>query len=186
MLDLSLGVPCPPNLDTETYLASLYKQLTDDFVSSDLRWPNGNLRLSFRRNPLVNNLPKWFWHIVSEGPQGIPEENRQVDFARCQRVHWIRPMFEEFCSTFPSNSTLRWWISSRSTPRTNRYLISLPDYSYVIIFDQKPSYALLVTAYPVEQKHRRKKLEKEYSEYWQKQGPPEQRTAPDTPSTHGR
>ena len=186
MIELSPGAPCPPELDQETYLASLLKQLTDDLVGSDLRWPKGNLRLSFRHHPLVNDLPKWFWHIISEGPQQTPEENRKVDTTRCQRLHWIRAIVEEFCSAYPSLEKVHWWISSRSIPRTNRYLISLPDYSYVVVFDQKPSYVLLVTAYPVTQKHRRKKLEKECREYWQKQRPPEKRTASDTPSTHGR
>jgi hypothetical protein len=61
------------------------------------------------------------------------------------------------------SNRVHWWRNARQGE--SRIVIGLPDYNYVTIVADRGEYALLWTAYCVEQSHRQQKLRREYEEY---------------------
>ena len=57
-----------------------------------------------------------------------------------------------------------WWMNERRGE--GRYLIALPDFSYLVVVADRGDYVLPWTQYPVERMHQRKKYQKEYMAYW--------------------
>jgi len=53
----------------------------------------------------------------------------------------------------------------RTHGKSLRWLVALTDFSYIVVVDERADYVLPWTAYPVEQDHRRRKLEREYGEW---------------------
>lgn len=149
----------------EEYIDTLYAGFLDELVNSHAQWSPNGTKVSCRRHDEMYGRHASFWHCVSGGSSD--EELRILDHGRCARVHWIRPILDHFNSVYPDagSGSINWWISSRN-PRAPRYLIANSDFSYVVIVDERTDYALLVTAYCVEQKHRRRKLQREHEEYW--------------------
>lgn len=168
--------------NTEEYLDELYELFLDTYIKRPLLWKDSGTRVSFRRQKEVDNRHASFWHIVSGGDSH--EEDRVVDFERCRRIGWIRPLIESFNSAFPhQGGGFRWWISPSSRSKHSRYCISTLEFDYIVILEERPSYTLLITAYYVNRSRRRKKFMMEYQEFLKKQEPLDLRTAPGTPST---
>jgi hypothetical protein len=101
-----------------------------------------------------------FWHIISEGQD---EENRIPDFRRCERIRWPKPIIE--CEADPA---IKFWRNRRG--REERVCLWLVQENYLVILADRGDYILPWTAYLVEQPHRQRKLQKEYEEYWRKNG----------------
>ena len=95
-----------------------------------------------------------FWHLISEGPQ---EDEKVPDLRRCERILWPRAMIE----AADSARIVRWRTRARGRPRV---VLALPDFSYIVVLSEHPSYYVLWTAYPVERNHRRRKLQAEYKQ----------------------
>ncbi|OCA94562.1 hypothetical protein ACU21_05635 [Actinobaculum suis] len=100
------------------------------------------------------------------------ELTRQIDVERCRRIGWIGIVIDWFNADWPEEERIKWWVSSRRMGNTRRYLIATNDFAYVVIVDERPEYAVLVTAYYVNRAHRQRKLRNEHAEYWKQQGPP--------------
>lgn len=147
------------------YIDSLYAIFLQDLVQGGLHWKSPDRPIALRRQEEFEGRHYSFWHIVSGGDPA--PENRNLEPERCARIAWIRPMIEQFNADFPHENELRWWKSDRSPgSNTVRYVLATPSYDYVILIDEKPTYAPLVTAYYVEKAHRRGKLQKEHDNFW--------------------
>ena len=171
--------------EKEQYLDTLYERFLADLVHANLVWPGeGSLRISFRRQAEIRGRHASFWHVVSEGR--VREEERSLSIERCRRIGWIRPLIDEFIATYPRHDSIQWWLSPRPAHRNRRVLVSLSTFEFVAVFDVRDEYILFVTAYFVEHPHRRRALERECMEFWTRQEPPENQTAPDAPSSPGR
>jgi hypothetical protein len=97
--------------------------------------------------------------LISEGEV---EQERDADLDRCARIGWLRPLIEAV-----DTDRVKWWMSVRGT--FWRYVIALPDFSYVVILDDRDDHVYLWTAYCVKESHRRRKLAKECEAYWKSQ-----------------
>lgn len=167
-----LGPRFDPGVTTpDEYVDALYQIFLEDLVSRPLCWKCDGLTLSLRRNPEIDGRHAIFWHIVSGGSGA--EASRQLEPQRCIRLRWIRILIEIFNAEFPNEGDIRWWIDTKRTSKP-RYVITRPDFDYVVVVEQRSGYALLVTAYYAEQAHRRRKLQREHDDYWAKQEPPTQ------------
>ena len=155
---------------SEGHIAALYSVFVRDFLRHQVAWEPNKTHLSLRRHPEIRGKHAIFWHVISGGTGA--EETRHLEIERCRRIGWIRPLIEGFNQDYPVEYEIKWWISSRSRGNTKRYLLAVNDFEYVVVVDEKSSYAVLVTAYYVEHNHRRQKLRREHDEYWQKQEPP--------------
>lgn len=173
----------PDDSDIENYIDSLYQIFLRDLVYNKAPWKDSGLYVSMRRYDEVNGRHAIFWHIITGG--STVEENRILEEHRCVRLGWILPLILKFNNDYPEEKEIRWWIDARRSSHP-RYIITKPEYDYVVVVEERSEYALLVTAYYIEREHRRRKLRNEHDRYWSnKSRSRSSRTAPDTPSTPG-
>lgn len=146
--------------DWHAYLELLYQLFTEDFIKSLPTWPGK--RVGLKRHPLCQGKEATFWHFISEGET---EAERIPDMPRCERIRWPRPTMESFAERRPLNEDrIVWWKNKRQSEE--RYLLALPDFSYLIVVADRGDYVLPWTQYCVNQQHRREKYRKEYNAYW--------------------
>lgn len=149
----------------DTYLDAIYDQFLNDFVRSKPTWPGK--RFSLKRHPEFDGKNATFWHMISKGNV---EEDRPPDFRRCERIAWPRSIIDRFPDQPPtSKDPILWWKNKRGSE--NRILLSLPDFSYLVVMADRGSYIMPRTAYPVEYPSQRRKLEREYTSFWQNSTP---------------
>jgi len=161
--------------DWPEYEEKLYSFFRNDFFASVLTF-NG-LKVITIKEPRSKGKEAGFWHITSQGKE---ENERTPDFKKCERIRWIRPIIENY-----KDSSIKVWKVQRK--RQTRICLCYGDWEYVVILIKKRKYYLLLTAYPIEREHRRRKLQKEYKKYkeYQKTKTASLRDGSVTPSTHG-
>lgn len=138
------------------YCEAVYAIFHRDFVSSK---PNyAAKRFALKRHPEFDGKSATFWHLISAGKI---EQDRTPDLRRCERIAWPKPMIEAI-----AEDKVRVWKNKRGT--SERILIAVEDFSYVVILDEREEFVLLWTAYFIEYPNQRRKMQREY-EAWQKQ-----------------
>jgi len=143
------------------YLERLHARFKADFLDSLPGWPGK--RVGVKKHPEHAEKSATFWHLISEGPV---EADRDIDFRRCERIGWPRPIMDEFDETPPDASASRiyWWKEIRRNEE--RYLLAPHDFSYLVVVADRGKYVLPWTAFWIEQGHRRKKNEKAFNRFW--------------------
>lgn len=137
----------------DLYLDAIYEFFKMDFINSQPCFPGKTFKL-------IPGLPTngkefTFWHIIQTGKN---EEERIPDLRRCERIRWPRPIIE----AIQSNTVLTW---PNKRKNHSRLLISLIDFSYIVVLEDRRNYVRLLTAFPVDQTHTRKKYRKEYTDH---------------------
>ncbi|MCY4214962.1 MAG: hypothetical protein OXF68_15235 [Gammaproteobacteria bacterium] len=141
--------------DWESYLAAIYGCFKQDFVDS--RPVFQGRRLGLKRHPWAHGKEATFWHMIQRGDN---EEERTPDFRRCERIRWPKPIIEH-----DSDPAIKVWVNRRRGQQ--RICLWFEPESYLVILADRGKYILPWTAYPVEQPHRRRKLQREYEEFCQ-------------------
>ncbi|QMV84276.1 hypothetical protein HW450_07770 [Corynebacterium hindlerae] len=162
----------PGQMTCDEYLDSLFNTFLKTLIHRPLYWKTAGCRVSFRRYEEVDGRYASFWHLISGGSQTDTERN--VEIERCRRIGWIRPMVEAFNQDFPNRENhIYWWVSPDPRWRGRRYGLATEGFEYVLFIEERPKYALIITAYYVKQTRRRAKFRAEHDEFWkEKQGPP--------------
>lgn len=111
-------------------------------------------RLGLKRHPLIDGMCATFWHMISEG-QG--ERDRTPDLRRCERIAWPLAIL---MAADDEAMILSW--KEHDPKRGTKILLALPDFSYLVVLDDRRDYVLPWTAHPVEREHSRRKLENRY------------------------
>lgn len=140
------------------YLDAIYSIFQRDFVQSKPQY--AAKRFALKRHPVYQGKEATFWHLISEGSK---EEDRTPDMRRCERIGWPRPIIEAIDS-----DNVCVWRNKRG--RSERIVIAVNDFSYLVILEDRKDFILLWTAYHVDQKHRRRKYEKEYNSWKERSG----------------
>ncbi len=140
--------------DWEEYVETLYQYFCTDFVKSTPRYQGKKVVLSHQ--PRILGKEATFWHLISGGEV---EEDRIPDLRRCERICWPKPIIEnankEVC--------IKVWENTRK--KGKRVCLWFEEVDYLIILAIRKGYFMLITAYLVEQSHRKRKLQKEYEQY---------------------
>ena len=152
-------------ISQDKYINLLYSYFHREFIEQQLPWKCDGLKLSMRRIPEIQGKHAVFWHIITCGD--TDEASRTLDHNRCTRIHWIPIYIREFNNTFPNTSQICWWIDTKRTSHP-RYLITRTEFDYIVIVEERPTYALLITAYYIESQRRRDKFYKDYQSYWKR------------------
>jgi hypothetical protein len=141
--------------DWSAYLNALYAVFLEDFVVTPpiVFHPK---RFAMKRYPMERGKEATFWHLISVGGH---EDQRLPDLRRCERIRWPRALIDAY-GTGRVRSWKKWHGGGDL-----RIVIALTDFSYVVILKEATEYVLLWTAYCVETKHQRAKLEREYFEF---------------------
>lgn len=143
--------------DWSTYVDTVYAEFRGDFFNHQVFFRGR--RVSVRKEPRDQGKEAGFWHAISEGPK---EMERTPDLRRCERVRWVRVLVESV-----DEASLPTWESKRGSDR--RILIALPDFTYVVVLADRKRYVLFLTAFYIEQQHRRDKLKQEWEAWTQAQ-----------------
>jgi hypothetical protein len=141
--------------ERESCLDALYAIFRADFVES---------------RPTLNALPvthysgpgcgdgrgEAFWHLTTKETLGRGSL-RERDWDRCRRIRWPRPVIEAIVS----RSDIKFWRTSGVRQKARLHL-ALSDFSYVVILEDRPSEAILVSAFPATYSNYRRDLEREW------------------------
>lgn len=151
----------------DAYVERVYAVFYADFVARRPPTLNG-ARVSLRRYPELQGKSAAFWHLITEGKV---EEDRYPVIERCRRIAWPRAILERAVA---DRSSVRAWRNERA--RGERLLIATLEFDYVVVLDVRQDkeenrrFYLLLTAYPVEEQHRREKLRDEHDEWHRRTG----------------
>ena len=146
--------------DAAAYGEALYAFFKTDFLDSLPVWPGK--RVGLKKMPLRRGKEATFWHFLTDGAD---EEARQVDFLRCERIRWPRPVMEAFANQKPTPADrVVWWKNQRKLDVN--FLIALPDFSYLFVVRDMGDYVLPWTQYVIIHGHQRIKYADEYKAYW--------------------
>ena len=137
--------------DWDAYLEAVYAAFVSDFVTNPPP-PFDGKRVGLKRHPRFKDKEATFWHFVSEGRA---EEERLPDLRRCERIRWPRAMIDAV-----NSGRVAGWKNKREGEE--RYVLALPDFSYVVVLADRGGYVLPWTAYSVEYEHRRRRLRMEH------------------------
>ncbi len=153
------------NGDWDNFIATVYQVFENDFKNTKPTFQglvvNHDTNIEFGKEA-------GFWHIVQRDDK-IAEE-RVPDIARCVRIPWPRPIIDN-----STDADVSVWENERKksgNPRQKRMLIWFEAENYLVVLTVKPRYAILVTAYCVDNESYRNKLRKERDEYYIKQKTP--------------
>lgn len=141
------------NGDWEQYLEALYECFKKDFIRSKPIF-NG-IKLALKKHPLSKNKEATFWHIISEGKI---ENERTPCMRRCERIKWPKPVIENSQELF-----IKVWQEPKNGE--DRIHLWFESEAYLVVLAKRKDYILLWTAYVVEQKHQREKLNKRWINY---------------------
>lgn len=141
----------------DLYINAVYQFFLNDFVHNRAFFLN--LPVFVRYHPSFNLKGATFWHLVSEGKI---ESERTPDFRRCERIRWPRAIIDHVISgDIKIWETIRPWKKQKQ----KRINFALANFSYIVVIAQREKGYDLVTAYLIEQSHRREKLKKEFETF---------------------
>lgn len=142
----------------ENYFEALYEIFKNDFVKSKPVYRG--TKLALKKHPLLKGKEATFWHLITKNEErNKQEEDRTPELRRCERINWIKPIID--------NSTdvqIKMWEESKRR-NENRIHLCFGDWEYLVVIAERKGYLLPWTAFPVTDKHSKKKLKKRYNSY---------------------
>jgi len=142
------------NGNWEKYVEVIYDYFKKDFVDSKPIFRGTQVRL--KRYPISQGKESTFWHFISEGKA---EEDRIPDLRRCERIRWPRPIIIN-----STKSSIKFWKNTRKGE--TRICLWLVDQEYLVVLAERKNYVLPWTAYLATRGHQKRKLQKEFEDYW--------------------
>jgi hypothetical protein len=137
--------------DWERYKDALYDLFCADFIA---RKP------VFRSKPVVlaerqkeGGKEKSFWHLISGGGDSPPY------IRRCERIGFCRFLIEN-----ADTDQARCWKRLRE----RRVCIALPDFSYLVVLEERKTHWIFITGYYIESERKRQKHRKSFDDTVQK------------------
>jgi hypothetical protein len=97
-----------------------------------------------------------FWHLTSKEQQG-KGSLRERDWDRARLIRWPRPVIEAVAG----RTDVRVW-GTMGARQERKLKVAVDDFSYVVIMEDRPTEALLISAFHVPFKNYRSDLRKEW------------------------
>jgi hypothetical protein len=140
--------------DWNAYLAALYAQFRRDWLGVRLQFRGK--RIAIKRHPIEDDgMEATFWHLITTGEE---EQDRTPVIRRCERIGWPRAIADH-----DGDQSIRWWVETRGR-RQRIHLWCVPA-DYLFVLCEREDYVLPWTAFPIEYKHQRVKLEKRWNQF---------------------
>lgn len=166
------------------YEAALYKKYKEDFIDSHPTFNSKIVKVRF--HPKVGEYEESFIHFTCKNYENV--ENREPDFKRCERLHWIRKVIENYlCKSSCSNSDcdgIKIWEEPYKMYSRVHFLFE--EERYLVIIEKREDYNLLITAYYIEYDNALQKQLKHYNQFKNAKDASETETSSETPSTTSR
>ncbi|MBI2251868.1 MAG: hypothetical protein HYU63_03825 [Armatimonadetes bacterium] len=84
-----------------------------------------------------------FWHLISKETRQARQAGRLPDFPRAKRLHWIRPIIENF-----KDPLIYCWKYLEGNKKIRIYLW-LRNFNHLVILEKIKNKTILVTAFTV-------------------------------------
>ena len=136
------------NGDWSQYIEAVYAIFRRDFIDSQPQLRGK--RVGCRHHPIDDGKEFSFWHCVSEGNV---EEDRTPDLRRCERIPWMRPIIENETD----GTVASWQINKRRDRRQYLWF----NEEYLIVLGVRRNHYILITAFPTDREHTRRRLRRE-------------------------
>lgn len=145
------------------YEAELYKKYRRDFIDSQPTFESKIVKVRF--HPKVGEYEESFIHFTCKNYDNI--EQREPDFKRCERLHWIRKLIENYhCKrTCPNSECDGIKIWEEPYKMYSRVHFLFEEERYLVILEKRETYNLLITAYYLEYDNALKKQLKHYNQF---------------------
>ncbi len=139
------------------YVEAVFAIFERDFIAPRAAFRGEEIRL--RWMPIYSGKPNAFWHLVQEGQI---EDARTPDLRRCERIAWLRAIIEN-----ANDPRVKVWENERTgrKGRERSLLLWLEEEDFLVVLGKRSGYYLLLTAYPTNREHTRRKLRQEYEAY---------------------
>lgn len=134
------------NYDYNKYFDYLYTVFINDLIINQPLFKG--LRVGARKHPEHNGKHEGYYHLTHKNFTDTGYENRLFDPRRSERLHWIKPVIENYSCLKGCCNRLKLW-----TEKKNRIHILFEDERYVVVLDQRKGYYVVVTAYYIETEH---------------------------------
>lgn len=147
---------CDSGNDMKLYMDALYAFFRSDFVDGEAQFATRSVKP--KEGTMDEGKEETFWHIISQMERG--SNVRVPEVRRCERIRWPRAILDADAKT----RHLKVWRKRQfyNGKEQRRVKIALEDFSYLVVLVEKPSYYLLITAYPVDRNHEVFKLRRDY------------------------
>jgi hypothetical protein len=146
------------NDNWEDYIKDVY-QIFLDTVVDKLTFLDLPIRCRYMQH--INGMHGSFWHIVTSNPERSKnDEDRILDFERCERIKWIPHIINNY-----DNNKISCWENKRGN--NNNIVLWLQEENYMIILSKRKDYYSLTTAY----KHTNSKIKVNINERRKKGDP---------------
>ncbi len=140
--------------DWDAYRIVIYKHFMDNVVQANLTFLGR--RISYPRIPEYLGMHCSFWHLITEDRERTRrDEDRTVDFRRCERVSWLAHVLR--CASDPDSGVLCW---ENKRGQNTHVALWVKEENFLVILAKRKDYYLLKTMY-VHSDGKKKDLEKE-------------------------
>lgn len=137
----------------QKYFQDVYSIFENDFLKQK---PHYEVKkVTVRRYPEVEGIHRTFYHITHEGED---ESNRTPDLRRMERIR-----FPKFVIDNNQHPNILVWRNKRG--KDDRMLLMNETENYIVILTDRGDHFLLITAYLLDNEHRKDKLIQEYKSY---------------------
>lgn len=145
------------------YEAELYKKYRKDFIDSQPTFESKIVKVRF--HPKVGEYEESFIHFTCKNYDNI--EQREPDFKRCERLHWIRKLIENYlckenCSN-PKCDGIKIW--EEPYKMYSRIHLLFEEERFLVILEKRKTYNLLITGYYLEYDNALEKQLKHYNQF---------------------
>ncbi len=146
----------------KSYEKSLYKIYKNDFWTTHPFFEGK--RVQVRKQPMIDGYEESFIHFTCKNYDS--GASREPDFRRCERLHWIRPMIENYLCKKDCSENCE-GIKAWEEPYKNTFRVHLlfKEERFLVVLEKRPNYCLLITAYYLEYEHAFQKQLKHYERY---------------------
>lgn len=166
------------------YEAFLYRKYREDFIDTHPFFEGKIVKVRFQ--PIIDGYQESFIHFTCKNYENV--ENREPDFRRCERLHWIRKVIENYlCKSSCKNSDcdgIKIWEEPWKMYSRVHFLFE--EERYLVIIEKRTDYNLLITAYYLEYDNALEKQLKRYNQFKKAKDASVTETSSETPSTTSR
>ena len=169
--------PCKELKDYKEYEANLYKIFRKMFFDDKVFFKG--LQVKVETNPKYLEYEHAFIHLTckTESPNPKDVNDREPDFRRCERLHWIKSIIEKYpCleNCVNCEGLLLYEEYVNGNENRIRTKIFFPKEQYIIILEKRKNYYELITAFFIDRGFNDRNINKYYKKYneYKRQGTP--------------
>lgn len=149
--------------DWNKYESYLYQIFIEDFINSQPELFGKPIR--YRKHPMITDKEQAFFHLTSvDSSKKVEDPNDRIpDLRRCERIHWIRIIIDNYLCNKGCCSSIKFWPEPWKMYKRWHFLFE--EVRFLVVVEEREDYNLLITSYFINHEHQLKKKLKKYNQY---------------------